>query len=113
MRLRSTSAATRSVFGTRSLLHFARLRRFLRKHKTALIAIAVYNFVLFFPTLFMGRVLSPNDVFYSYSPWSSLRSDAVHPQNLLINDPPTSMYTHVAMMKRDLRTFHWVPYEAS
>ena len=94
----------------RSLLHFARLSRFFRKHKTALIAIAVYNFVLFFPVLFMGRVLSPNDVFFSYSPWSSLQSDAVPPQNLLINDPPTGMYTHISMVKEDWRTFHWVPY---
>jgi len=40
--------------------------RFLRKHSTALIALAVYHFVFFFPTLFMGRVVSPNDVFFNF-----------------------------------------------
>lgn len=89
------------------------MRRFLRRHATALIAIAVCNFVVFFPVIFMGRALSPNDVFYSYSPWSALRSDATHPQNLLLNDPPTSYYTLLSLVKSDWRAFHWNPYIAS
>jgi len=88
------------------------LSRFLRRHATALIAIAVCNLVVFFPVVFMGRVVSPNDVFYSYSPWSALRSDTMHPQNLLINDPPTSYYTMVSIVKSDWRVFHWNPYIA-
>ena len=87
------------------------MTRFLRRHSTALIAIAVYNFVFFFPILFMGRAVSPNDVFFSYSPWSSLKPDLVHPQNLLLNDP-MGMYSHVAMARGDWRTFHWDPYVA-
>ena len=89
------------------------MRRFLRRHATALIAIAVCNFVVFFPVIFMGRALSPNDVFYSYSPWSSLRSDSTSPQNLLLNDPPTSYYTLLSLVKSDWRVFHWNPYIAS
>ena len=86
--------------------------RFLRRHWTALVAIAVLNFVVFFPVAFMGRVVSPNDVFYSYAPWSSLRPDA-QPQNLLINDPPTGEYTHLSLIKDDWRSFHWDPYVGS
>lgn len=88
------------------------MRRFLRRHATALIAIAVCNFVVFFPVVFMGRALSPNDVFSSYSPWSSLRPDTTHPQNLLLNDPPTSYYTLLSLVKNDWRVFHWNPYIA-
>jgi hypothetical protein len=88
------------------------LSRFLRRHATALIAIAVCNFVVFFPVVFIGRVVSPNDVYFNYSPWSSLRPDTTHPQNLLINDPPTSYYTMLAMVKRDWRVFHWNPFIA-
>jgi hypothetical protein len=94
------------------MTYFARLNRFLRRHATALIAIVVCNFVVFFPVAFMGRVVSPNDVFFSYSPWSSMRPDTWHPQNLLINDPPTSYYTMLARVKSDWRIFHWNPYIA-
>lgn len=85
--------------------------RFVRKHRVALIALAVYHFVLFFPTLFMARVVSPNDVFYSYDPWA-----AVHPieaQNPLLNDPPTSYFTLLSLVKSDWRAFHWNPFVAS
>jgi len=95
------------------MTYFARLNRFLRKHITALIAIAVCNFVFFFPVAFMGRVVSPNDVFYSYSPWSALRPDITHPQNFLLNDAPTSYYTVLSLVKSDWRAFHWNPYIAS
>ncbi|HUP59739.1 MAG TPA: hypothetical protein VNA69_04905 [Thermoanaerobaculia bacterium] len=86
--------------------------RFVRKHSTALIAAAVYNFVIFFPVAFMGRVLSPNDVFYNFAPWSAMRQD-LPPQNPLLNDPPTSYYTVLSMVKSDWRTFHWDPYIAA
>ncbi|HEX2121803.1 MAG TPA: hypothetical protein VHL59_09190, partial [Thermoanaerobaculia bacterium] len=87
--------------------------RFVRQHRTALIALAVYNFAFFFPVAFMGRAVSPNDVFFNFSPWAALRSDIVHPQNPLLNDPPTSYYTVLSMVKRDWRTFHWNPYIAA
>ncbi len=85
--------------------------RLLRKHRVALIALAVYHFVFFFPTLFMQRVVSPNDVFYNFEPWSAVRS--VDVQNALLNDPPTSYFTLMAMLKSDWRAFHWNPFVAS
>jgi hypothetical protein len=91
----------------------ARLARRLRKHRTALIALAVYNFVLFFPVAFMGRVVSPNDVFYNYSPWSTFRPAEVLTQNSTMNDPPTAYFTLMTLARSDWRTFHWNPYIAS
>ncbi len=85
--------------------------RFLRKHRTALIALAVYHFVFFFPTLFMGRLPSPNDVFFNYSPWSHSRT--VEVQNSLINDPPTSYFTLMSLVKSDWQAFHWNPFIGS
>ena len=58
-------------------LNSARVRS-LRKHRVAFIALAVYHFVFFFPTLFMHRVVSPNDVFFSYAPWSAVRAQSSH-----------------------------------
>ena len=88
-----------------------RLLRFLRKHRIALIALAVYHFVFFFPTLFMGRIASPNDVFYNSEPWKSVRQ--VEVQNSLINDPPTAYYTVLSLIKTDWRAFHWNPFIGS
>lgn len=85
--------------------------RFLRKHRTALIALAVYHFVFFFPTLFMARIPSPNDVFFNYDPWSHVRRLDV--QNSIMNDPPTSYFTLMSLVKHDWRAFHWNPYIAS
>lgn len=86
----------------------------LRKHRTALIALAVLNFVFFFPVAFMGRVVSPNDVFANFSPWNLGRPlDVTRAQNSLINDPPTAYFTLLALAKSDPRTFHWNPYIAS
>ncbi|PYQ58098.1 MAG: hypothetical protein DMF58_16480, partial [Acidobacteria bacterium] len=85
--------------------------RLLRKHRVALIALAVYHFVFFFPTLFMHRVVSPNDVFFSYAPWSAVRS--VDAQNSLLNDPPTAYFTLMSLLKNDWRAFHWNPFVAS
>ena len=85
--------------------------RLLRKHRVALIALAVYHFGFFFPTLFMHRVVSPNDVFFNFDPWSTVRK--VDVQNSLLNDPPTSYFTLMSLMKSDRHAFHWNPYVAS
>ncbi len=91
-----------------------RLLRILRKHRTAFIALAVYHFVFFFPVLFMGRVVSPNDVYYNFSPWQDVRpAELVHAQNSLLNDPPTAYFTLMSMARNDWHTFHWNPYVAS
>jgi hypothetical protein len=85
--------------------------RAIKKHRVALIALAVYHFVFFFPTLFMGRIASPNDVFYNFEPWKSVGQ--VSAQNSLINDPPTAYYTALAVIKTDQRAFQWDPFIAS
>lgn len=84
--------------------------RLIRKHRIALIALGVYHFVFFFPTLFMQRVVSPNDVYFNFAPWSEVRS--VDVQNPQLNDPPTSYFTLMALFKNDKRAFHWNPYIA-
>ena len=83
----------------------------LRKHRTALIALAVANFVFFFPVAFMGRVVSPNDVFLNFSPWNMGKPlDVTRAQNSLMNDPPTAYYTFMALVRHDVTgTFHWNP----
>jgi hypothetical protein len=83
----------------------------LRKHKIALIALAVFHFAFFFPVLFMGRVVSPNDVFYNFDPWAVQAHPPV--QNSLINDPPTAYLTLMSLAKSDWSAFHWNPYIAS
>ena len=85
--------------------------RAIKKHRVAFIALAVYHFVFFFPTLFMGRIASPNDVFYNSEPWKSVRQ--VSAQNSLINDPPTAYYTVLSLIKTDWRAFHWNPFIGS
>ena len=87
------------------------LVRFVRKHCIALIALAVWHFVFFFPVLFMGRVPSPNDVFSNFEPWSTARPAEV--QNSLLNDPPTAYFTLMSLAKNDWRAFHWNPYIAA
>jgi hypothetical protein len=87
--------------------------RTVRKHRTALIALAVYNFVLFFPVAFMGRVISPNDVFSNFSPWAAVRPADFSVQNPLINDPPTAYFTLMSLARSEPRAFHWNPYIGS
>lgn len=79
-----------------------------------MIALAVYNFVLFFPVAFLGRVVSPNDIFFNYHPWA-LTQEAEHTraQNSLLNDPATAYLTLMSLAKDDWRTFHWNPYIGS
>jgi len=59
----------------------------------------------------MGRIASPNDAFYNYEPWKSVRQIDV--QNSLINDPPTAYYTVLSLIKTDWRAFHWNPFIGS
>ena len=92
-------------------LHWLCLRRFFRKHRLVLLGGGVYLLIFFFPTLVMQRVVSPNDVFFNFDPWASMRSGDV--QNSLINDPPTSYYTQIALLKRDPSSFHWNRFIAS
>lgn len=87
--------------------------RRLRKHKAALLALAIYNVVLFFPVVFLGRALSPNDVYFNFHPWASVRPPGLMVQNLLLNDPPTAYFTLMSLVKDDWRTFHWNPYVGS
>lgn len=90
------------------------MARFLRRHRTALIALAICNSVFFFPTAFLGRVLSPNDVFLNFSPWNMGRPlDVVRAQNSLLNDPATAYFTLLTLARDDPRTFHWNPYIAA
>jgi len=65
----------------------------------------VLLFIIFFPSLFMGRVISPNDVFYNYDPWRQIRS--VDVQNSLLNDPATSYTTLMHLLRNDPGSFHW------
>jgi hypothetical protein len=87
------------------------LRRSLRKHRLVLAGAGVYLLIFFFPTLVMQRVVSPNDVFFNFDPWASIRTGDV--QNSLINDPPTSYYTQIALLKQDWSSFHWNRFIAS
>lgn len=84
------------------------MKRSLRKHRTALAALVVWHFVFFFPTLFMGRVVSPNDVFSNFDPWSIVKPLDV--QNSVINDPPTSYLTLMSLLKSRPSAFHWNPF---
>lgn len=59
----------------------------------------------------MGRIASPNDVFYNFDPWKSVRQ--VEVQNSLINDPPTAYYTVLSLIKTDWHAFHWNPFIGS
>jgi hypothetical protein len=85
--------------------------RLIKKHRVALIALAVYHLVFFFPTLFMGRIASPNDVFFNFEPWKSVGQGSA--QNSLLNDPPTAYYTVLSLIKTDWRAFHWNPFIGS
>lgn len=82
-----------------------RARQLIRKHHVAIGALVVLLFIVYFPSLFMGRVISPNDVFYNYDPWRQLRS--VDVQNPLLNDPATSYTTLMHLLRNDPGSFHW------
>jgi hypothetical protein len=83
----------------------------LRKNKPALAALVVWHFVFFFPTLFLQRVVSPNDVYANFDPWT-----VVHPldvQNSVINDPPTAYFTLMSLLKERPSALHWNPFVGS
>lgn len=61
----------------------------------------------------MGYVISPNDVFYGYDPWRSATATAIEAQNPIINDPPTSWYTLMSLLRDEPATFHWNRYVGS
>ena len=84
------------------------LRRAVRKHGLALTLCGLALLFLFVPSLFFGRILSPNDVLYSHDPWRSMRE--VEPQNPLLNDPAASWYGRWALLKSDPASFHWSRY---
>lgn len=87
------------------------LARSVRKHAVLLLAALVFQTILYFPTLFLGRVLSPNDVFYNYQPWRT--AGELTSQNPSINDPPTGLYPAASLIGRDGAAFHWNRYLAS
>lgn len=90
------------------------MARRLRKHRAAIIALAVYNFVLFFPVAFMGRVLSPNDILYNFYPWSAARpAEVLQAQNSSLTDPVTSYFPFLPLMRDNPRVLNWNPHIAS
>lgn len=101
----STTPVARQAFATRVL------RRFARKHRFALAALLAYHVVLFFPTLFMGRVLSTNDVFYHYEPWTTAR--AIEAQNPTLDAASTGILTVLSLVKNEPAALHWNPYIGS
>ncbi len=83
----------------------------LRKHSTAFVALAAFHFAFFFPVIFMGRVVSPNDVFFNYEPWATYRpASVVRIQNNLLNDPATAYLPLMSLVKNGWSAFHWNPY---
>lgn len=88
-----------------------RARRFARKHRFALAALVVYHVVLLFPSLFMGRVLSPNDVFYHYEPWTTARP--IEAQNPTLDAASTGILTVLSLVKNEPAALHWNPYIGS
>ncbi len=84
-----------------------RLARRLRKHRTALIALAVYKLRALLSIAFMGRVVSPNDVFYNYNPWSTYRPAEVLTAELdHQRSAQRAYFTLMTMVRSDWRTFH-------
>ncbi|HEV8658986.1 MAG TPA: hypothetical protein VGS96_10165, partial [Thermoanaerobaculia bacterium] len=86
----------------------------LRKHSCAFVTLAAFHFVFFFPVIFMGRVISPNDVFYNFEPWATYRPASItHIQNNVLNDPATAYLPLMSLVKDGWSAFHWNPYVGS
>lgn len=86
----------------------------LRKHFLAVATLAAFHFVFFFPVMFMGRVVSPNDIFYNYQPWATYRPASIHRiQNTLLNDPPTAYLPLMSLVASGWDAFQWNPYVGS
>lgn len=90
---------------------YHRWRRGIRKHRQAAIVLAAYLAIFLFPSIFMGRVLSPNDIYRHYEPWST--GEIFVAQNPLIHDPPMAYMPVIAMLERAPASFHWNPWLAS
>ncbi|HSP35300.1 MAG TPA: hypothetical protein VLU46_13370 [Thermoanaerobaculia bacterium] len=83
----------------------------LRKHAVAYITLAAFHVVFFFPVFFMGRVVSPNDVFFNYEPWATYRpASMLRTQNTLLNDPATAYLPLMTLVKNGWSAFQWNPY---
>ena len=64
--------------------------------------------------MFMGRVVSPNDVFYNYQPWATYRPASLQRiQNTLLNDPPTAYLPLMSLVANGWDAFHWNPFAGS
>jgi hypothetical protein len=87
------------------------VRRGARKHRLALVTLGLYLLFFFFPSLFMGRVVSPNDVYRHYEPWSA--GEDFVAQNPTMHDPPMAYFPIAVMMRRAPESFHWNPWLAS
>ncbi len=62
----------------------------------------------------MGRVVSPNDVFYNYQPWATYRPASLEQiQNTVLNDPPTAYLPLMSLVANGWSAFHWNPYVGS
>jgi hypothetical protein len=81
-----------------------------RKHRQALTVLALYHLLFFFPTLFMGRMLSPNDLLSHYEPWATLRP--AQAQNATLDAAATGIQPALAAARRDPSSFHWNRYLA-
>jgi hypothetical protein len=91
-----------------------RLAARLRKHFLAVATLAAFHFIFFFPVMFMGRVVSPNDVFYNYQPWATYRPASLpRIQNTLLNDPPTAYLPLMSLVANGWDAFHWNPFVGS
>ncbi|MFN2238630.1 MAG: hypothetical protein ABR524_04505 [Thermoanaerobaculia bacterium] len=86
----------------------ARWRRGFRKHRLALVLWGVVVALLVIPTVFSGRVLSPNDVYYGHDPWRSLRE--IEARNPLMSDPPSSWMPLWSLLRSSPDSFHWNPW---
>lgn len=87
-----------------------RLAARLRKHFLAFATLAAFHFIFFFPVMFMGRVVSPNDVFYNYQPWATYRPASLRIQNAVLNDPPTAYLPLMSLARSGWDAFHWDPF---
>ena len=74
----------------------------------ALVLWGVVVAMLVIPTIFSGRVLSPNDVYYGHDPWRSLRE--IEARNPLMSDPPSSWMPLWSLLRSSPESFHWNPW---
>ncbi|HXI11078.1 MAG TPA: hypothetical protein VNM92_00320 [Thermoanaerobaculia bacterium] len=81
------------------------VERRVRKHRLIWISILMFNVVLFFPTIFMGRLISPLDALLQRQPWVS--EVAPQAQNTLLSEPAESAWP-LASITHDGQGFpHW------